>query len=386
MVRRREPKCRRHHADDREWRAPDQERTAHDIRVAPELRAPQVVSDDDDAGRPGPLVVGAQDAAQHRGRAQDIERRGGGFDARYRETGAAHVEVDGRRPVGRERAERPEGCPPERVVARGGMFVDGVAPVAERADATVGISGQRSFERVDRMHRRQADRDPDRERANGDEAEPGSPDNRPEPQPDVDQGRAPRRQPQGLCPDAARRRKDVPEIAAAHFGGRQAACHVVVEGVVEVTQNEWRLGAADEQGREEPSDARPAWCQLLLLRQCVEALQQAARHRANRRVALLQVTSARRCQCVVLPRATGASRYGRADAPDHQAPLRQPAQRRVDRSRRDDAAASLLDMRPDGSAVGVVAKRGHRKEDQLLEFTEVAHVCMLHDRLNHYVV
>ena len=262
LVRRREPKCRRHHADDREWRAPDQERTANDIRVAPELRAPQVVSDDDDAGRPGPLVVGAQDAAQHRGRAQDLERRGGCFDARYRETGAAHVEVDGRQPVGRERAERPEGCPPERVVARGGMFVDGVAPVAERADATVGISGQRSFERVDRMHRRQADRDPDSERANGDEAEPGSPDNRPEPEPDVDQGRAPRRRPQGLCPDAARRRKDVPEIAAAHFGGRQAACHVVVEGVVEVTQNEWRLGAADEQGREEPSDARPALCQL----------------------------------------------------------------------------------------------------------------------------
>ena len=73
-------------------------------------------------------------------------------------------------------------------------------------------------------------------------------------------------------------------------------------------------------------------------------------------------------------------------APDHQAPLRQPAQCRADRSRRDDAAASLLDMSPDGSAVGVVAKRGHRKEDQLFEFTEVAHVCMLHDRLNHYVV
>ena len=43
-------------------------------------------------------------------------------------------------------------------------------------------------------------------------------------------------------------------------------------------------------------------------------------------------------------------------------------------------------MSPDGSAVRVVAKRGHRKEDQLFEFTEVAHVCMLHDRLNHYVV
>ena len=37
------------------------------------------------------------------------------------------------------------------IVARGGMFVDGVAPVAERADATVRISGQRSFERIDRI-------------------------------------------------------------------------------------------------------------------------------------------------------------------------------------------------------------------------------------------
>ena len=167
-----------------------------------------------------------------------------------------------RRPVGRERAERPEGCPPERVVARGGMVVDGVAPVAERADATVGISGQRSFERVDRVHWRQADRDPDRERANGDEAEPresgrssGAP-----------AGRRPRT---GATPTASGTlpRRCPPTqgcswIAAAHFGGRQAACHVVIEGVVEVTQNEWRFGAADEQGREEPSDARSAWRQL----------------------------------------------------------------------------------------------------------------------------
>jgi hypothetical protein len=74
----------------------------------------------------------------------------------------------------------------------------------------------------------------------------------------IPDGRRPRRQPQGLCPNIGCRRNDVPEIAAAHFGGRQAACHVVVEGVVEVTQDERRLGAADEQGREEPPEARPA--------------------------------------------------------------------------------------------------------------------------------
>ena len=112
-------------------------------------------------------------------------------------------------------------------------------------------------------------------------------------------------------------------------------------------------------------------------RECVETLQQVAGHRTNGRVARLQVTSSRRCKCVILPRAAGASRYGRADAPHDQSPVRQPAERRVDGAGRDEAAASLLDMSADGSAVGVVAKRGHRKEDQLLEFAEVAHVCVL---------
>jgi hypothetical protein len=44
--------------------------------------------------------------------------------------------------------------------------------------------------------------------------------------------------------------------------GRQAACHVVVEGVVEVTQDERCIGAADEQTCEEAPDACSAWRQL----------------------------------------------------------------------------------------------------------------------------
>ena len=135
-----------------------------------------------------------------------------------------------------------------------------------------------------------------------------------------------------------------------------------------------------------PRRSRIARLLAALLIRGAEALQHAARHRPNRRVALLQVTSTHRRQGVVLPRATGASGQRRADAADHQAPLRQPSQRRVDRSRRDDAAASFLDMSPDGSTVSVVSKRGNREEDQLFEFTEVAHVCTLRDRLNYYVV
>ena len=42
-----------------------------------------------------------------------------------------------------------------------------------------------------------------------------------------------------------------------YFGRRQAAFYIVTKGVVEVTQDEWRLGAADEHGGEEPSEARP---------------------------------------------------------------------------------------------------------------------------------
>ena len=55
-------------------------------------------------------------------------------------------------------------------------------------------------------------------------------------------------------------------IAAAHFARGEPACHVLVEGVVEVTQNEWRLGAADEQAARMPCDARPAFESTLLLR------------------------------------------------------------------------------------------------------------------------
>jgi len=36
-------------------------------------------------------------------------------------------------------------------------------------------------------------------------------------------------------------------------------------------------------------------------------------------------------------------------------------------------------VRADGAAVRVVFQRRHGKENQLFEFAEVAHVCVLHD-------
>src|SRR5688572_23313629 len=135
-----EPECRRHYANDRERLVADPDRTADDIRMAAKLRAPQVIADDDDVLRPGTLVLGAQDAPYRRGRAQDLERRGRCFDRCHRATGAANVESDARWPVRRERVEGPQRRPPQKVVAGGGMFVDGVAPVAHRSDATLWIS------------------------------------------------------------------------------------------------------------------------------------------------------------------------------------------------------------------------------------------------------
>ena len=98
-----------------------------------------------------------------------------------------------------------------------------------------------------------------------------------------------------------------------------------------------------------------------------------AGHRANRRVAFLEIARACWSERVVFPRASGSSRHGRPNAPDHQAPFGEPSQCGVDRSRRDDAAGPLFDVRANRPTIRIAAERRYREEDQLLEFTEMSH-------------
>ena len=209
----------RHHTDDRSSDTAELKGAAEDVRRAVEEALPHVVSDHDDGFRAFEVIRLDQRAAELRADACDGERRRGDLGAAddvHQAVVADHVLVP---PTGGgQRVERGHRLSPSLEIVDGRLRVvaDLQVPVLDAEHPMRLLDRRWRVERVDELHRREADRNADRQGESADDRETGIPDEHPARELDVQPWHAGDARPcQPVTPDAHGRRHHAAQIAPA---------------------------------------------------------------------------------------------------------------------------------------------------------------------------